>query len=259
MHKRFILVSTLLFWAVCMVQPALGICPSVGAAMERIFACWDSLLEAHVHDGLVDYAEVKTDREKLDQYLAFLDSMDPAAMDRQEALAFYINLYNAASIRLIAEHYPGLGSIKDLGSWFTSPWELLVVPLEGEMVTLDHIEHEIIRPTFKDPRVHFALNCTALSCPPLLNQAYDPERLEEQLDQVTRAFLNDPTRTWLTGDTLHLSRIFKWFAEDFIDPVAFVRGYAEGDLKARLDALGGAVKVRYQEYDWSLNDLRARP
>ncbi|MBU1247180.1 MAG: DUF547 domain-containing protein, partial [Proteobacteria bacterium] len=115
------------------------------------------------------------------------------------------------------------------------------------------------RPTFKDPRVHFALNCTALSCPPLLNQAFDPLRLDEQLDQVTRTFLNDPARTWLTGDTLHLSRIFKWFAEDFADPVAFVRGYAEGEFKARLAALGDTIKVRYQEYDWSLNDQSARP
>ena len=113
---------------------------------------------------------------------------------------------------------------------------------------------EALRARYRDPRVHFAVNCASKGCPPLYGEPFTGRDLDRQLDHVTRAFINDPDRYRLEGDTLHVSRIFKWFAEDFNDdPVGFFKSYAEEPLRSKLDAVSGDVRVRYLDYDWSLN------
>jgi hypothetical protein len=130
------------------------------------------------------------------------------------------------------------------------------VRIDGKRLTLDDIEHGILRPRFKDPRVHFAINCASKSCPPLISEPYRGEVLNAQLDRVTREFLNMPGNYRLEGDTLWVSSIFKWFSGDFNDdPVGFYRTYAEGELKKQLDRRRERLKVKHLDYDWSLNGV----
>lgn len=126
--------------------------------------------------------------------------------------------------------------------------------LNTGVLTLDEVEHDILRPRFQDPRVHFAINCAAKSCPPLYPEAFVGDRLDAQLDDATRSFINDPNQYRIEGDTLVVSRIFKWFGEDFKDgPLAFFLEYADAPLKEQLEARREALTVDYLDYDWSLN------
>lgn len=216
---------------------------------------FDELLEKYVKNGRVDYQGIKSEEQKLDQYLALLDATDPEKLSRNEQFAFYMNAYNAYTIKLIVENYP-VESIKDLGSLFSTPWKKEIVKIGGEVYNLDNIEHDILRPQFQDPRVHFAINCAAKDCPPLYPEAFWADRLDQQLDRSTHAFLNNPEKTYLDGNTLYVSSIFKWFTEDFDnDPLSFVLKYAEGNFKRELEAKKDSIKVKYLSYDWSLNEV----
>jgi hypothetical protein len=229
---------------------------SSSAMAEVDHSLWGDLLTKHNHAGSVDYNGMQADEAQLDAYLALLEKTNPASLERSEALAYYINLYNAWTVKLILSKYPNLKSIKDIGSLLKSPWKIELIPLNGKKVTLDHIEHDIIRPQFKDPRIHFAINCAALSCPPLRQTPFEGSTLDQQLDQATTQFINDPKSNYLKGKTLYLSRIFKWFNEDFNDGVGpFVRRYAQGDLKTALETLPGGPSIKYLKYDWSLNSI----
>lgn len=213
-----------------------------------------ALLEKHVRNRVVDYSGFKADEGLLDRYLRVLEAVDPTALSRENQFAFYINAYNAWTIKLILSEYPGIESIKELGFLFQSPWEKPLVRINGETLTLDDIEHRILRPRFKDPRVHFAINCASKSCPPLRPEPYRGEVLESQLTDATTSFLNDPENYRFDGSDFFVSRIFDWFGEDFNnDPVGFYRQYAQGDLRKRLEKAAGGITVRYMDYDWSLN------
>ena len=212
------------------------------------------LLQKYVVDGNVNYAGFQSEEAKLDQYLDLLQSVDPKALARKEQFAFYANAYNAWTIKLILSKYPGIDSIKELGIFNTGPWKKNVVRLNGGTVSLDHIEHDILRPRFKDPRVHFAINCAAKSCPPLRPEPYLAEKLDQQLDDVTRSFINNPKSYRLEGRNLHVSRIFKWFSEDFDeDALGFYIKYANEELKKKLETNPKKINIKYLAYDWTLN------
>lgn len=242
-------------------QPLLGIViamliilwsAAAGAAPDhQIFA---ELLTKYNLNGVVDYAGFKKDEARLDAYLDTLAGIDPNTLSRDDRFAFYVNAYNAWTIKLILTGYPGVKSIKELGSLFRSPWKKKFVRLGGRMITLDTIEHDILRPQFKDPRVHMAVNCASKGCPPLWFEPFVGSRLDDQLNAATRAFINAPRFNRLEGDTLYASRIFKWFSEDFNDDViGFVETYAQGELKAGLQAQRRTLALEYLDYDWSLN------
>jgi len=145
-------------------------------------------------------------------------------------------------------------SIKDIGSFFSKPWSIKFVKIGGKVYTLDNIEHDILRPDFKDARVHFAVNCASKSCPPLIPVPYSGATLDQQLDASTTAFINNEQENRLEGSTLFVSSIFKWFKEDFDNnPVEFFEKYAQGTLKQKLTSQKGRIKVKYLDYDWSLN------
>ncbi|MFU8769420.1 MAG: DUF547 domain-containing protein [Desulfotignum sp.] len=212
------------------------------------------LLNKHVQDGVVDYQGFKADEQKLDAYLDLMVAVDPEKMPRNGQFAFYINAYNAWTIKLILTRYPGISSIKDIGSFFSSPWKKKISRINGELLTLDQIEHEILRPRFQDPRIHFAVNCASIGCPKLISQPFEALSLEQQLDTVTRDFINNPDRNYLKGNILYVSRIFKWFAEDFNHDIrGFFLQYASDDLRQALAAVGDDLNIRYLDYDWSLN------
>ena len=247
--RRIVIMAVTAALVVCLA----GVAPAT-ASMTVDHSIFDRLLARHVSNGVVDYKGFQQDEKQLDAYLALLARVDPDQLERNERFAFYINLYNAWTIKLVLSRYPDLHSIKDLGSWFKSPWQKKIVKLNGRAVTLDHIEHDILRPQFKDARVHFAINCASKSCPPLMARAYTGADLDQQLDQAARAFINDGHNNYLKGRTLYLSRIFKWFGEDFKPSVVdFVLKYAQGDFARGLREHRADLKIEYLEYDWSLN------
>jgi hypothetical protein len=215
-----------------------------------------SLLSRHVTDGIVDYRGFQRDEAVLDQYLDVLAGVDPQSLSKDEQFAFYANAYNAWTIKLILSGYPDIRSIKDLGSLFSSPWKKKIARIDGQLMTLDQIEHEILRKQFKDARVHFAVNCASKSCPPLQGEPFTGSRLNDQLNRAARAFINTPRYNRLEGDTLWVSKIFDWFPEDFQDDViGYVLTFADTPLSDQLVINRGRIKIKYLDYDWSLNGM----
>lgn len=240
--------------------PALFFCILTGLLMPFSAAAgvdnstYAELLSKHVKGNRVNYDGFKADEARLDQYLAVLSATDPDTLTRNHQFAFYINAYNAFTIKLILTRYPDINSIKEIGSFFSNAWSKEFIPLNGHTVSLDYIEHEVLRPRFKDPRVHFAINCAAKGCPPLFARPFEGDLLEIQLTERAKAFINDPRSTYVKNNTIYLSKIFSWFEEDFNDnPLLFVRQYAEGKLSKAIAAAGPDIKISYLHYDWTLN------
>jgi hypothetical protein len=233
-------------------------------------AVYDALLQRYVvvsPDGVnrVDYRRWRAnaaDRKSLDDYVRSLEGRKPSAMGREEAFAFWGNLYNAVTVKLILDRNPRT-SIRDIkeGSWFdfkayTGPWRQPRVTVEGRALSLDNIEHDIMRPTFRDPRVHYVVNCASYGCPNLMPRAWRAATLETDMDAGARAFVNHPRGvTILPNGTLRVSSIYKWFIEDFggdnAGVIAHLRRYASPDLAQRL---AQATTISEDAYDWSLND-----
>lgn len=219
---------------------------------------WDILLKKHVQNGKVDYQGFKQDETLLDGYLKQLDLSNVTGMSRDEQLALYINGYNAYTIKLILDHFEDgkpVRSIKDIGGLFTSPWSIEFAGVGGRVLSLDGIEHEIIRPLFQDYRIHFAVNCASRGCPPLISEAYLPSTLSAQLDQVSKEFVNSNTSNYLKGNVLYVSKIFKWYGEDFESEIeAVFLKYGDPSLIEKIKEVpSGKLKIKYLDYDWSLN------
>ena len=238
----------------------LGLCiflklaPAVWSKATVDHSLYGELLKKYVKDGVVDYRGFKNDEALLDQYLKVLENIEVNSLSRDEQFAFYVNVYNSWTIKLILSAYPGIDSIKDLGNIFKTPWEKKIVRINGEIITLDDVEHKILRKKFKDPRIHFAVNCASKSCPPLISEPYQGSTLNQQLDDSTRAFINDPKSNYLKDNKLYVSKIFDWFPEDFDDDIiGFFLQYAEGEFKEELEAQKNKIKIKYLHYDWSLN------
>lgn len=238
--------------ASAMLHPGLGGLHAAPLTVDHHL--YAQLLQRHVHEGVVDYGGLKRQEALLDQYLDDLAGIDPDGLADKERFAFYVNAYNAWTLKLILDHYPGIKSIKDAGSLWQSPWKKKIARIDGGLLTLDEIEHDILRPQFRDPRVHFAVNCASKGCPPLFGVPFNGRDLDLQLDRVTRSFINDPSRYRMDGDVLYVSQIFKWFSEDFDDdPIGFFRKYADGNLQTELQARSENLRVKFLDYDWSLN------
>ncbi len=216
-------------------------------------AGWTQLLQRHVDSsGWVNYKGFVADSVKLNDYLAELSNCQPTSKwSKEEKLAFWINVYNAFTVKLIVDHYPVV-SIKDIKRgipFVNSVWELDFFEIGGKSFDLGTIEHQILRKHFDEPRIHFAIVCASRSCPRLLNEAYDPARLDQQLTIQARNFINDRTKNEINSDELQLSLIFKWFKKDFTrngSLLEFLKVYSDNDFLS-------SASVKYQEYDWSLN------
>jgi hypothetical protein len=225
---------------------------------------FDQVLARYVDEqGNVDYAALKARSDSvLAPFLQQLATTDPSGLNRDARLAFWINAYNAYTLKLIVDHYPveniwavtpGPAEPKD-----DSPFALDVGPVADTVRTLDEIEHEIIRTRFDEPRIHFALVCAAMSCPRLRREAYTGPRLDEQLDEQAHAFFHNSERNRIPADaeTIALSRILKWYGEDFgsseADLQRFIAPYFEGTVRSRLE--DAAYEVTFLSYDWTLND-----
>lgn len=214
----------------------------VGLPNHKLF---DKLLNKYVTAaGLVDYSALKSNVAQLDAYIATLETSNiSSTWSREEKLAFWINAYNAYTIKLILNNYP-VQKITDLHGG--KPWDHKWIKLDGKTLSLNNIENDIIRPTFKDPRIHFAVNCAAKSCPPLLNAAFEPSTLSAQLESQTKKFINNPKYNTLDKSAITVSKIFDWYGVDFGDVATYIAKYASTIVKP-------SATVSYSEYDWSLN------
>lgn len=226
------------------------------SAFDNSHGAYGEVLSLYVRDGLVDYRGLKSDPGGLEAYLestAKVTRQDFESWPEDKQLAFLINLYNARTLELIVDHYP-VKSIRDIGNGGKGAWDELVVKLFGETITLNSLEHGIIRRNYKDPRIHFALVCAARGCPPLLDVPYIGEGLDNQLEARTKEFLSDPGKNSIDRENkiLRLSPIFEWYAEDFKSeagsvPVFLKKYYGNEPLQGYI--------IVYTDYDWSLNDI----
>ena len=231
---------------------------------------WTRLLQRHVAEGRVDYATLdRDDRGELTTYLTGLSDTcaeDYRAWSREQRIAFWLNAYNAFTVELILRNQP-VDSIRRIG-WLPGAAfreEFIPMPeLRGGEISLNDIEHDVLRREFREPRIHFALVCASRSCPPLRSEAYRARDLDRQLDDQARVFLGDATKNRFDAkeSRLYLSAIFDWFDEDFVAAAgslpAFVARY-RGDVQAALSGRAGsspAITVEFLDYDWSLNDRR---
>lgn len=222
---------------------------------DQTHKAWDRVVSKRVKGGNFDYKGLKKNRADLDRYVDALAAVRKSDFQRWNAgdrLAFLINLYNAATVQLVVDHYP-VRSIRDIGGE-KGPWKTPVVRVFGTKVTLDHLEHEMIRAGFREPRIHFAVNCASVGCPPLRDEAFTGARLELQLREQTDAFLRNRKINRLDGNVLRLSPLFDWFKEDFTRRGQSVEDYvAPYFSKSDQKKIFSGVKVEFGEYDWSLN------
>lgn len=232
---------------------------------------WTRLLQQHVswldkgHGSVVDYAALQKNSAELDRYLGVLSAVPPADYQRwqpEQRLAFLINAYNAFTLKLIVEHYP-LDSIKAIGGLLSSPWKQAFIPLLGQRLSLDQIEHGMIREpgVFDEPRIHFAVNCASVGCPVLRDEAFVAERLDEQLQDSQRRFLSDHSRNRFdpTSQRFQVSKIFDWYGKDFIQQWGSLEAYFQQHLALLNPSASpvppqGRVRIDYLDYDWSLNE-----
>lgn len=224
-------------------------------------AIWGDLLKTYVStppDGInrFDYAHVSgTDRNRLTSYLDQMQRLDPSQMPDNEQRAYWINLYNALTVKVVLDHYP-VKSIRDIRSGFfsTGPWNDELAHVAGENLSLNNIEHDILRKRWKDNRIHYALNCASLGCPNLQPEPFTAERLNGQLDQAARDYVNHPRGENIHDGKLTVSSIYKWYAEDFGNNnksvIAHIASFSTAGRAARLSDMS---EIDAYIYDWNLN------
>ncbi|MBK1829469.1 DUF547 domain-containing protein [Verrucomicrobiaceae bacterium R5-34] len=236
-----------------------GLASVKAQGFDHSHSAFTTILKSHVKNNKVDYAGLKKSPGALDSYLNTLAAVPESKFDtwdKDERMAFLINLYNATTLKLVVDHYP-VKSIKNIGGVLKSPWKLKVVHVFGKKHSLDDIEHEQLRKKYKDARIHFAVNCASIGCPSLRAEAFQASQLSRQLDEQGRAFLADRTKNRIdaSSKTLYLSQIFDWFKGDFKNQAGsvenFIATYASA-ADARQIKRGG-FSVKYMDYDWNLN------
>ncbi len=238
--------------------------PASGAEIDH--EAWGRLLTAYLRtdgDGVnrFDYAGITTvDRVALGQYIATLAGLPINAYNRSEQLAYWINLYNALTVQVVLTHYP-VASIRDIdvspGLFSDGPWDRPLLTVAGETLTLNDIEHRILRPIWRDPRIHYAVNCAAVGCPNLQETPFTAENTEGLLESAARTYVNSLRGVRFGRNGLIVSSIYIWFQEDFGDSdegvIAHLERYAEPEISAQIKQ---ARKLAGHAYDWSLNDHR---
>ncbi len=231
---------------------------SFGGAGDPDYGAWDRILRAGVRngaDGIARFDYARADHLAVEGLVTALEAIDPRTLGQAAAFAYWVNLYNAVTVRTVLRAWP-VGSIRDIGGGLFSPgpWKDELVLVAGQGLSLDTIEHGILRPIWRDARVHYAVNCAALGCPNLAPRAYRSDRLTEMLDAGARAYVNHPRGVSLAGGGLTVSSIYDWYAADFGASDAAVidhfRRYAEPPLKAALAERG---RIGGYAYDWRIN------
>jgi len=216
---------------------------------------WDRFLARYVRLDAAGIARVAyrrvsaADRAELARYITALEKAPVHALRRDQQFAYWVNLYNAATVRLILDHYP-IHSIRRIGL-FSGPWRRKLVTVEGRKLSLDDIENRILRPLWRDPRVHYALNCASVGCPNLAGKAWRAATRDAMLDAAARAYINNPRGVTVEKGRLVGSKIYQWYGKDFGNVLDHLKAYARPALAARLASF---AKIDRYRYDWTLND-----
>lgn len=207
---------------------------------------WDGLLKKYVSiDGNVNYKDFKKNANVLNTYIDYLSTQIPSKKwSKQEQLAYYINLYNANTIKLIIDNYP-VKSIKDINN----PWSKKHIKIGDKAFSLSEIENDILR-KMDEPRIHFAINCASASCPRLLNTAYNSENVEELLEKATKDFIANSEKNKISKEKIQISKIFKWYKSDFNQKGSLI-DYIN---KYSTEKILPDASISYLEYDWGLNE-----
>jgi hypothetical protein len=232
----------------------LAVCPAVA---QPIHSDWNAIVQRNVSEqGNVNYADFSlADRRLLQSYLQKMGDDPPgAAWSEKAKLAYWINIYNAVTLQLILNNYP-VKSIQDLHPFFKIPgfntvWHHTYFYMGDKKISLDEIEHELLRKEFDEPRIHFAINCASKSCPKLRNEAYTAARLETQLNEQATYFINTPFYNSIAKEAVELSKIFSWFKGDFTkqgDLIHYLNQYSKVKIQAN-------AAISYKEYNWELNE-----
>ena len=246
---------------------AAGAPKPASAASTPDYSAWAEILQKHYDPARgMDYAGLKaSDAAKLGRLRAVMSLVDVTELSRNEQLAFWINLYNISVVGIVVDHYP-VDSIRDIS---TDPIIRLnvfkkdLINFNGRLISLDHIEHEMIRNVFRDPRIHFAINCAARSCPPIRPEPFVGSKVDAQLDDQARSFLSGPhgARVESEGNTatIHTTKIMDWFKDDFESwgggSVAFLKKYLPPAQVATIDR-ASKVRIEYDDYSWDLNEWK---
>ncbi len=217
---------------------------------------WDKLLKKHVNaSGLVDYKGFKKDQDELNTYLKTLSDNAPQDnWSENDKKAFWINAYNAYTVSLILQHYP-VKSIKDIAGKIykiNTPWDIQFITIGGKKYNLNNIEHDILRKKFDDARIHFALVCAAMSCPKLQRDAYTGDKINAQLKDAGKDFLNDQSKNRVGADKAELSNYFSWYKGDFTKKGSladFINKYSQTKMNDK-------TKINTVDYNWSLNEQK---
>jgi len=231
---------------------------AAAAEFDQSHTLFDAVLKQYVKNARVDYAGLKAHPQDLNRYLDQVAAVHKAEFKKwtePQQIAFLSNAYNAYTLRLIIDHYP-LKSVKEIGSFINGPWDQPAVKLFGETITLNTLEHKILRVDYAEPRLHFVLVCAAKGCPPLRSEAYVGARLEEQLLDQAKQFLatREKNRVEIAERTVFLSPIFKWYGGDFEKKSGSVLVALKPYWPTKPAAGYEDFKIRYTNYDWSLNE-----
>ena len=226
------------------------ICMLSFVAIQAQTSIFDSLLQKNVDKtGRVDYQSLKNNETLLDNYLAYIQNNEPTKdWSSNKKKAFWINTYNAYTIKIILNNYP-LKSIRDIKIDGKTAWKIPFVKVGQKRYTLDQIDHEILRKKFNDPRIHVGINCASVSCPRLWNFAFTEDNIASSLDNLMKVFINDTTRNKISKNNVALSEIFNWFSKDFIKNgtiISYLNTYAAIKISEK-------ASIKYLTYDWSLN------
>ncbi len=226
------------------------ICMLSFVAIQAQTSIFDSLLQKNVDKtGRVDYQSLKNNETLLDNYLAYIQNNEPTKdWSSNKKKAFWINTYNAYTIKIILNNYP-LKSIRDIKIDGKTAWKIPFVKVGQKRYTLDQIEHEILRKKFNDPRIHVGINCASVSCPRLWNFAFTEDNIASSLDNLMKEFINYTTRNKISKKNVALSEIFNWFSKDFIKNgtiISYLNTYAAIKISEK-------ASIKYLTYDWSLN------
>lgn len=291
--KIGLIVILALFLVSLLIQPAQNSFTIISYGLEEVktdsfdhsYATYNSLLNRYVINARVNYEGFINSRAEFETFLRALGSVDEDVFEswtEEQRLAFWINAYNAFTIKAIIDHYPIKRSFTLVGIFYAPSdsilqikgvWTKLQFRALGNMVTLGEIEHETLRKKFNEPRIHMAINCASISCPDLRNEAYTPEKLEEQLADASRNFVNNPDKGVYVNEQsgkVKLSKIFKWFGDDFINNYGskklfnnyslkenavlnFTSEYIESE-EVKEYLMNNKLKIGYLGYDWHLNE-----
>ena len=211
---------------------------------------FNDLLQKHVtKTGIVDYKSFKNDEAKLDSYISYLEKNNPvSSWSDNKKKAFWINAYNAYTIKIILENFP-IKSILNIKQMGKTAWEIPFAKIGNKTYTLDYIEHKIIRKKFADPRIHAGVNCASRSCPKLRNIAFTEQKIETELSHLMKDFINDTSKNKISKNKIQISSIFDWFKDDFTkngSVIDYINKYADIEINPK-------AKISYLKYDWTLN------